>query len=437
MGPGIVSFVGLGPGDPALRTARAADRIAQADVVVYGDGGAPVSRLVELARQGKRVVRALPDDTFESPSSLDEVREVARAGVPFEVIPGVGARAAAAAFAGVVGRAIRAAPTALERVVDGEPRSAPVTLIVDVGCPLQRVIATTAGEAAGHAKALGDATVIVAFGMPDEQLRWFERRPLFGKRILVTRASQQAAGTAALLRDYGAEPLVVPTIAIGPPNDTAPLAHALSELRSGAYAWVVFTSANGVERTWQALVGSGGDARAFGAARLAAIGPATARALERCGLRADVVAKEFRGEGLADEMLRALAGGATSARVLLARAAKARDVLPEALRRAGCVVQVVAAYETHPPPRETVAALVGELEAGRVDAVTFTSSSTVDNLCDVLGGERAPRLLARPRIASIGPVTTETARARGLRVDVTATTFTVPGLVRALAESWA
>src|SRR5208282_1783503 len=141
----------------------------------------------------------------------------------------------------------------------------------------------------------------------------------------------------------------VPTIAIGPPADPGPLTRALAELRAGAYGWVAFTSANGVEQTWASLVASGSDARAFGGARLAAIGPATARALEQYGLRADVIAKEFRGEGLADELLRVLAGGAVATRVLLPRAAKAREALPEALRAAGCVVDVVAAYETLPP----------------------------------------------------------------------------------------
>ena len=434
MDRGIVSFVGLGPGDPAFRTPRASERIAQADVVVHDADGVPVARLVELAGEGKRVVRALAGDALESQTALAEVREVARAGVLFEVVPGIGARAAVAAFAGVAARAVRGASTEVAAMVEGEPHDAAVTLVVDAGAPSQRVIVTTAGQAAAQAQGLGGQQVIVAFGIPDDALRWFERRPLFGKRVLVTRARQQAGETAALLREHGAEPLVVPTIEIHPPADPLPLARALSELRAGGYAWAAFTSANGVERTWEALVESGGDARAFGACRLAAIGPATARTLERHGLRADVVAKEFRGEGLADEMVRALP---SRARVLLARAAKARDALPEALRAAGCLVDVVAAYETRAPPREAVEPLERALEDGRVDAVVFTSSSTVDNLCDLIGQERAAAWLRRVRVASIGPVTTETARACGLRVDVTAAEFTVPGLVRALAQSWA
>jgi len=441
---GIVSFVGLGPGDPALRTARASERIARADVVVYDGDGVPAAHLVELAREGKRVVRGLAGDALESPSAVDEVRDVARAGVTFEVVPGVGARAAASAFAGVVGRAVRGAATEVPAMLVGEPGDAAVTLIAGAGCASQRVIVTTARDAAARASALGPAAVIVAFGVPDEPLRWFERQPLFGKRVLVTRAQPQAGDTAALLRQYGAEPILVPTIEIRPPADPGPLARALAELRAGAYGWVAFTSANGVDRTWAALLEAGGDARAFGACRLAAIGPATARTLEQHGLRADVVAKEYRGEGLADEMVRALArraGGHPAApdgpRVLLARAAKARDVLPEALRTAGCRVDVVAAYETHAPAPNAVERLERELDGGGLDAVVFTSSSTVDNLCALVGESRAATWLHRLRVASIGPVTTETAQSHGLRVDVTAAEFTVPGLVRALAESWA
>jgi uroporphyrinogen III methyltransferase/synthase len=431
-----------------LLTARGADRIAQAEVVVYEEDAAPAWRLVELAREGKRVVRAVSGDPLESRRALDEIREIARAGVAFEVVPGIGAAAAAVAFAGVAGRAVRVSTGQLERILEGETRDAVVTLIAGAGGPAQRVVVSTVGTAADAAAALGAPSLILAFGAPEESLRWFERRPLFGKRVLVTRAREQSSETAALLRDYGAEPFVVPTIVIGPPSDPRPLAQALSELRRGAYAWVAFTSANGVERTWEALVASGGDARAFGGARLAAIGPATARALERHALRADVVAKEYRGEGLADEVLlsQSKGGGASHGetraapgvpRVLIARAARARDALPEALRAAGWLVDVVAAYETHPPPREAVDALVGELETGRVDAVTFTSSSTVDNLCDLLGNHRAAALLGRIRVASIGPLTSQAARARGLRVDVTAAKYTVPELVRALADSWA
>jgi uroporphyrinogen III methyltransferase/synthase len=436
MGEGqkTVTFVGLGPGDPKLWTERARARIAEADVVVH-DGEASPERLIELARQGKAVVRAARGDVLESHAVTTEVLAVVGAGLSIEVVPGIGSRAAAAACAGVLGRALYTAPGNVGEAVAGEPPDAPVTLVASAGTPRQRVVVTTAAGAAQRALQLGGESLLVAFGVPEAALRWFETRPLFGKRVLVTRAREQAEGTADLLRERGAEPVVVPTIEIHPPADPAPLEQALTGLQTGAYGWAVFTSANGVERTWAALRARGADARAFAGARLAAIGPATARALERLGLHPDVVAKEFRGEGLAEAMLDALRPGPAAPRVLIARAAKARDVLPAALQQAGCIVDVVAAYETHAPPAATVAELTRALEERRIDAVAFTSSSTVDNLCDLLG-EGAARLLGPARIAAIGPVTAGSARAWGLRVDVTAAEYTLPGLVRALEQGW-
>jgi uroporphyrinogen III methyltransferase/synthase len=442
---GRVSFVSLGPRDGGLLGERARRRIDEADVVVRDGEGGGAPRLVGLARAGKRVVRATAGDALESVDVLAEVLAVARGGVAFEVVPGVGARAAAAAFAGVVGSAVRVRVADAAKAVEHEPGDAVVTLIAAVGEPSQRVVVTTAADAAARARELGaEAEIVVAVGAPDRELQWFERRPLFGKRVLVTRAREQAGGAAALLREEGAEALVVPAISIESPSDPAPLARAVAALRAGAYDWAAFTSANGVERTWAAVEAAGGDARAFGA-RIAAIGPATAAALLRHGLRPDVVAREFRGEGLAEDMLAAIAArrgaaGTGAVRVLLARAARARDALPEALRAAGCEVDVVAAYATRPASPGTPAfqELALELEAGRVDAVTFTSSSTVEHLTSALGGaDRAASLLRRTRVASIGPVTSETARGLGLRVDVEAAEYTVPGLIRALADSYA
>lgn len=435
MAAGPVCFVGLGPGDPRLRTERAGARLAEADVVLDAEVVA-VDPVVDLVRAGRRVVRAVYGDPFESPSIVAEMTALARAGVAVEVVPGVESRAAAGAFAGVVGRAMVIRPGELARAVAGEPGETPVTLVSAIGSPRQRTVVTIAAKAVDDASVLGiGGLFVLAFGAPDPALAWFERRPLFAKRVLVTRARAQAGGAAELLSDLGAEPVIVSTIEIHPPADPRPLTRALARLRAGSYRWVAFTSANGVEMTWNALVAAGHDARAFGSARLAAIGPATARGLEAHGLRPDVVAAEFRGEGLARDMLEAMRGEHSSS-VLLARAAKARDALPEALRAAGHNVDVVAAYDTRPPSPETAQSLMRELDLGRIDAVTFTSSSTVDNLCDLLGSA-AVDLLRCTRVASIGPVTTASARARGLKVDVTARTYTVPGLVEALAESYA
>ncbi|MCL2448482.1 MAG: uroporphyrinogen-III synthase [Polyangiaceae bacterium] len=433
---GRVSFVDLGPGDPALRTERASERMASADIVV-DDDDVPIEKLLELgdlAKQGQRVVRVVRGDGSGPSGALAEAAALAQAGVAIEIVPGVAPSAMAAAFAGVLARAVYISASEVAGAVRAEGPSAPVTIVHAAGAASQRIVVTTAAAAADEARVFGDARVVVAFGAPEPALRWFERLPLFGKRVLVTRAREQAGSTASLLRDLGADPWVVPTIHFRPPADAEPLARALRALRAGEYGWAAFTSANGVERTWDALVAMGGDARAFGGVKLAAIGPATARALEARSLRPDVVAKEFRGESLAAALIDAAA--APASRVLLARAAKARDVLPDTLRAAGHAVDVVAAYETHPPSVETGEALAAELERGRVDAVTFTSSSTVEHLCDLLG-PRAASLLGRALVASIGPVTTATATGRGVRVDVTAREYTVAGLIAALAASYA
>jgi uroporphyrinogen III methyltransferase/synthase len=262
-----------------------------------------------------------------------------------------------------------------------------------------------------------------------EALRWFDTRPLSGRRILVTRTADQGKKTVGMLRERGADPILVPTITIGPPEDPARVARAARELAS--YAWVAFTSENGVRAFFDALAREGLDARAFGTSRVAVIGPGTATALAEHGLRADVVAKEFRGEGLAKAMLEAL-GGAKGKRVLIARAKQAREALPEALSAGGCEVDVVPVYETHPAPGVS-ARITGMLDGRELDALTFTSASTVHAFCDALG-DNAPALVAKSGaiVASIGPITTEAAIARGLEVHATAAAYTIEGLVAAL-----
>jgi len=225
----------------------------------------------------------------------------------------------------------------------------------------------------------------------------------------------------------------VPTIQLFPPRDPAPLEKAAREL--GTYGWVAFTSENGVRAFFECLTRQGLDARAFGGVRIGVIGPGTAAALAEHGLRADVTAKEFRGEGLAQAMLEAMGAAKQGARVLIARAKEAREALPESLRAAGCQVDVVAAYETRAAPREVVGRVRELLEKRLVDAVTFTSASTVQGLCEALG-EDAPSLLSNVIVASIGPITTEAAAARGIAVTITASTYTLDGLLMALESAF-
>lgn len=251
---------------------------------------------------------------------------------------------------------------------------------------------------------------------------------LGGRRIVITRRREQAGKLRVALEKRGATVAELPTIALAPPRSWKALDVALQRVEK--YNWVVFTSANGVQSFFARLKKHGKDKRALSQARLAAIGPATARALRTQGLQADVVPDEFRAEGLLaalkDERWR-------GQRILLARAAEAREVLPRELKRRGARVDVVAVYETVIPPASKKR--VREIFGGRKpDAITFTSSSTVKNFFALLGGQQARQALEGVAVATIGPVTSRTARALGLRVAVEANPYTVPALVRALEK---
>jgi len=490
--PGKVTFVGAGSGDPRLLTVRGAEVLAAADFVLFDPdvhpdvlgripehatphtvtAGMTPERVGQLlafeARAGRQAVRLTWGDPLLFAAGDAEALAVARHGVDLEIVPGIGPLGALGAFAGCpLTRTSDASPsvaavsvtrghetlhdweklavatdtlaivcdsdvlaeTSRSLVFYGRSPNEHVTIVENVSLPTQRVTETTLGQVPllPPAKAARVTLVVGVRSARLPELAWLEKQKLFGRRVLVTRAREQAGSTAAMLRERGADPVVVPAIEIGPPSDPAPLERAVGSLAS--YGWVVLTSANGVERLWAEVRRQGRDARAFGAAKIAAIGPGTAGALERCGLTADLVPKVHKGEGLAEELLAAL-GGARP-KVLLARAEVARDVVPDALRAAGCEVDVVAAYATRPPPKPLLQALASLLEAREIDAVTFTSSSTVDHLCDALE-PRAAELLAGTCVASIGPITTATAAKRGVRVDVTAEEHTLPGLVHAL-----
>lgn len=252
-------------------------------------------------------------------------------------------------------------------------------------------------------------------------------RPLQDRTVVVTRPRRRADAFSSRLRQLGASVVEYPTIAIEPPEDPGPLRRALRVLPE--YDWVVFTSVNGVDRVLSALEGAaGGRSDALAPPRVAAIGPATAEALREAGVRVDVVPGEYRAEAL----LRAVRGAEDrleGQRILLARAAEAREVLPEGLRRSGARVDEVAAYRTV-PGRPDVEDLPDRLRRGEVDWLTFTASSTVRNFVELAG-----RDVGRARVATIGPITAGTARELGLPVHAVAGEYTVPGLVRALVDA--
>jgi uroporphyrinogen III methyltransferase/synthase len=254
-----------------------------------------------------------------------------------------------------------------------------------------------------------------------------EAKPLAGRRVVVTRPRAQASEFMGWLEAQGAEAVAFPAIRVVDPPDTAPLARAAAEVRS--FDWLVFTSVNGVKRFWEALAAAQLDAGALAGARVAAIGPATAAALQERGVKADVVPERYVAEGVVDAL--GAAEDMRGRRVLLPRAAGAREVLPERLRQMGAVVTEVEAYRAVADATEATD-LRWRLASGDIDAVTFTSSSTVRNFVAAVGTE-----IGGAAVACIGPVTAETARELGLPVTVVAAEHTIPGLEAVLLELFA
>jgi uroporphyrinogen-III synthase len=261
---------------------------------------------------------------------------------------------------------------------------------------------------------------------PDAAAIVSSTRPLAGRRVLVTRARAQAPELVAALQALGAEPVLCPLIEIVPPEEFGPLDRALGELER--YDWVVFTSVNGVDAFFRRLTDLGRLPPLVYRGEIAAIGPATARRVHALGLDAHLVPSEFVAEAVADALVER---GVAGKRVLVPRAAEAREVLPALLRAAGAVVDVVPAYRTVPldPPPEALE----RLRAGEVDIVLLLSGSTARALAAALGTERG--VLERPLIACIGPVTAAAARQVGIRVDLVADEYSVPGLLRSVVSA--
>jgi uroporphyrinogen III methyltransferase/synthase len=479
-----VYLVGAGPGDPGLLTARALELIAEADVIVYDrlipsgalsgaadeaelvyagkEGGGPSTSQEEIERllidrgsAGKTVVRLKGGDPFVFGRGGEEAEALLAAGIEFEIVPGVTAGVAAPAYAGipVTHRDLASAvafitghedPDKPESALDwsalarfpgtlvvymgvrqlggisaqliagGRPETEPAALIQQGTLGAQRTVVATLGTIAATAQEQRiRAPAIAVFGPVaslHERLGWFERRPLLGRTVAVTRARAQASGLAERLRALGAEVVEAPAIRIEPIAGPAP------EL--DGYDLICLTSPNGVGLLFERLAAAGRDARALATATVAAIGPGTARALREQGVIADVVPEQFVAEALV-EALRDV----PVTRALVARAAQARDLLPDALRERGAEVDVLALYETVAEPLDD-----GALTAvAAADYVTFTSSSTVRFLF-----ESGAQPGADARLVSIGPVTSVALRERGRAPDVEAERHDIDGLVEAL-----
>ncbi|MGN0286978.1 MAG: uroporphyrinogen-III C-methyltransferase [Atopobiaceae bacterium] len=458
----------------------------------------------DAAHGPRRIVRLKGGDPFVFGRGGEEALALAQADIPFEVVPGVTAGVAAPAYAGIpvthrglasqvtlvtghesaqkggsaidwqrLGRGtgtlcfymgIHDLPTIAQQLMrHGRPADTPVALVRWGTMPTQQTLVSTLDHVAQDAKeAQFKAPAIIVVGEVVQfrsRLAWFERRPLFGKRVVVTRSRAQAQALSSRLADLGADVMEFPTIQIRPralderaradiawlagkkvnprAADSRPASRASAVV---ACDWVVFTSANGVDCFWNLLQQAGYDVRALGGTKIAAIGPATAAALSRCGINADLVPKQFVAESVADALL--TAGVTRGTGVLIPRASVARSVLPDALSAAGADVHVLPVYDTVCPknPR-LVEDLLGQLRAGDVDAVTFTSPSTVRNFWSLLTSRASEAevrgLMSGVTCASIGPVTSEALRQLGLPVSVEASQYTIAGLADALANKLA
>jgi uroporphyrinogen III methyltransferase/synthase len=501
MSRGRVYLVGAGPGDPGLLTLRGREVLALADVVVYDAlipprlleyapaaaeriyvgkrashhtlGQDEINRLlVAKAHGGSCVVRLKGGDPYVFGRGGEEALALAAAGIEFEVVPGVTAAVAAAAYAGIplthrdlasaVGlvtghEADDKADSALDwealarwkgtlvfymgvanlpaisrnLIAHGRAGTTPAAVIQGGTTPRQKVVSGTLESLAALAAEAGLAppAIILVGGVVAlrERLNWFERRPLLGRRIVVTRSRAQASELSRRLEALGAETIEAPAIRIEPPADASDLRQAVADRAS--FDWVIFTSTNGVDAWFQTLAAAGLDARALAGCMVAAIGPATAERLAQFGLRADLEPEKFTGAAVAAAL--ATKQDLAGVRVLLPRADIAPKELAEALASRGAAVREVVAYRTVADLSnvETVARMLAQNE---IDWLTFASSSTVKNLVEAIGAERVRA--SRARIASIGPTTSETLRLSGLEPDVEADPHTIPALVDAIVK---
>ena len=429
--------------------------------------------LVDHCRSGKTVCRLKGGDPFVFGRGGEEAMALAAAGLKWEVVPGVTSAIAAPAYAGipVTHRGVSSGvavvtgsedPDGPGNRVDWDAAAAfDGTLVVlmgwrnlpDIvdaltsrGVPAERPAAAikwgtknTQRVAAGTLANIADLAISCGLGPPmalvvgevaalRNELAWFDKRPLFGKRVLVTRARSQASRLAESLEAHGAETIQAPAIRICPVADTKELDTAIRNISE--YDWITFTSPNGVRGLRDRLAALSLDSRALFGVRVATVGPATAKAVEEMGIRPDLSPRVYAAERLVDEFASA---GVQRGRALCLRSDIGRETLPDGLRKAGLEVDEVVAYRTEMAPDSSEAAREALCDGARsVDATTFTSSSTVTNLARLLGGDVEP--INHTVVACIGPVTAETAREQGIRVDVVAKRQTVDGLVESLID---
>jgi uroporphyrinogen III methyltransferase/synthase len=485
-----VYLVGAGPGDPELITLKGRRVLASADVILFDhlanealldlappqaermyvgkkkdDHSHPqeeiIAAMIDRARRGLTVVRLKGGDPFIFGRGGEEVEALADAGIPFEVVPGVTSPLGIAAYSGVplTHRDHTSVVTFVTghsvQKIDWEKIGTAETLVIFMGVTAIRDITkhilaggrspdtpaiavrwgtrpeqtTVTGTLATlpdlieQHKMKPPATIIIGDVVSlRDRLNWFEHLPLFGKRILVTRAQEQAGDLTDRLHQLGAQSIEFPVIAIQPASDYGPLDRAIECLST--YDWLIFTSVNGVHFFLERLDRSAVDLRSL-RAKTCVIGPATRRAVEALHLKVDLMPKEYVAESLVEAFEQHDLSGK---RVLLPRAAVARDLVPEELRRRGARVDVVEAYRTVLP--DSARTRAAEIFSRKPDWITFTSSSTVSNFVEAAGAD----VLQGVRVASIGPITSETARRLGIAINVEANPHTIDGLIEAITR---
>jgi uroporphyrinogen III methyltransferase / synthase len=469
-----VKLVGVGPGHPGLATVQAIEAIKDADVIRHSDGcgagllhlaaaNADVAALqsteeiVRLARAGKRVTVLFPGNPYAFSNGSEVAERLERDGVDFEAVPGLIIELAAPVMSGIPltieGRSasigfglVKGSETVVLRLAsgwwesgiskllaDGRKSDTPAALILNPGQPGQHRVSAPLGELARKAATYGlrgDALLVLGPGVVlSDKLDTLSKRPLHGRRVLITRARHQVDPFRRELVDLGASVVEIPTIQIESMPMDDRVRNAISHLERTAL--VIFASANAVDIFFQMLLTSGSDARALHGSKLCAIGQETAESLERHGLRPELITSEYTAEGLA----KALEGWEMDGmHILVPRAEVARDALPSLLANRGAEVEILPVYRATCPP-ETGDALLRLFNNEGVDLITFTSSSTVYNFVRAFPEDRLPAVLGDAEIACMGPVTADTARKLGLTVGIVAREYTTHGLVQAIAES--
>lgn len=431
--------------------------------------------IAEKARAGNIVTRLKGGDPFIFGRGGEEAEILVDAGIPFEVVPGVTSAIAGPAYAGIplthrqftstlafvtghedptkdessidwpalargIGTlvffmGVKNLPKIVQRLCEnGRAADTPVALVRWGTTAQHQTVTGTLESIVDRAQKAGmKAPALIVVGQVvtlRDQLQWFEKRPLLGKRIVITRARAQASDLVDRLAELGAHCIECPTIEVVPPDSWQPVDDAIMALAN--YQWLIFTSVNGVQYFFERLGEKGLDTRALGHLKTAAIGPATAQEMRRFGLNTDILPSTYQAESVVEAFANEDLEGQ---KILLPRAKEARVILPEELRRMGAQVDEVPAYQTL-QSTEGADALVSDLQAGAIDMVTFTSSSTVKNFKALLP-DPSSDLLKTVAVACIGPITADTARSLGFKVTLEAKRFTIPGLCEAIIAHYA